>query len=213
MSDATPRADVRDPADAAGGFLTYGEWGEEFFRAAVTEQRVLDAVGTVAGQSIDFGPTKVDPIGLIKVSARGRVGSPGVARRSGPLVAFDLTVPVQLAIVLDLGLDKHRFNAEVHVRLLLTARAARPLRIVIDVDPPSSNDVSVDMKAEALRSSVLQAFGGIEGELRRQVARFVRREIEKPEVKQARVIDVAAALSTLSTLSTRSTPPGSAPGA
>lgn len=193
MTDATARAD--EPAD---GFITYGEWGEHFFRTAITEQRVLDAVAGVDGKPIEFGPTKVDPLGLVKVSANGAVGSPALARRDEALVAFDLTIPVQLAITLDLGIDKHRFSADVLVRLRLTARAARPLQIVIDVAPPSKNDVTVDMKAEALRSSVLQAFAGIEGELRRHVARFVRREVEKPELQRARVIDVEAALAALS---------------
>ncbi|MGN6605842.1 MAG: hypothetical protein ACTHMS_02365 [Jatrophihabitans sp.] len=181
----------------ATDFISYGEWGELFFRAAVTEQRVLGAVATVAGQPIDFGPTKVDPIGLIKVSASGRVGTPELAQRDEALVVFDLVIPVTLALLLDLGLDKHRFNADVHVRLVLTARAARPLQIVIDIEPPHGRDVSVDLRAEALRSSVLQVLAGIEGELRRQVARFVRKELEKPALQQARVIDVGAAIAAL----------------
>ena len=179
-------------------FITYAEWGEHFFRVAVTEDRILGAVSSIAGRPIEFGPSKVDPLGLVKVTANGEVGEPVVSPRDESLVAFDMMIPVQLAIGLDVGPDKHRFQADVHVPLVLTARAAKPLTIVIDIEPPHKRDVVVDMRAEALRSSVLQTFTGIEGELRRYVAKFVKHEIEKPELQKARTIDVVAALSKLS---------------
>lgn len=184
-------------ATAHSEFMTYGEFGEKFFEAAVTEDRIITAVSSIAGQPIDFGPIKIDPIGLVKVSAHGNIGHPTVSRRGDALVAYDMVIPVRLAMQLDMSLDKHRFNADVHVRLTLTARAAHPLKIVIDIEPPSKRNVSVDMKAEALRSSVLQAFAGIDGEVRRFVAKFVRREIEKPELLKARTIDVAEALANI----------------
>ena len=185
--------------DAANTFMTYGEFGERFFEIAVTEERILKAVATIAGRPIDFGPLKIDPLGLVKVSAHGNVGTPTLARRDESLVSYDLLIPVKLAMQLDMSLDKHRFNADVHVRLTMTARAARPLKIVIDIEPPTKDNVSVDMTAEALRSSVLQAFTGIEREVRRFVAKFVRREIEKPELLKARTIDVARALASIGT--------------
>jgi len=185
--------------DAAETFMTYGEFGERFFEIAVTEERILKAVATIAGRPIDFGPLKIDPLGLVKVSANGNVGTPTLARRDESLVSYDLLIPVKLAMQLDMSLDKHRFNADVHVRLTMTARAARPLKIIIDIEPPTKDNVSVDMTAEALRSSVLQAFTGIDREVRRFVAKFVRREIEKPELLKARTIDVADALTRINT--------------
>jgi hypothetical protein len=178
-------------------YITYGEWGTAFFETAVTEERILNAVGSLAGRPIDFGPVKIDPLGLVKVNAHGAVGTASLTRREAPLISYDLVIPVQLALELDVSVDKHRFNADVLVRLTLTARAARPLKIVIDIEPPSKQNVTVDMKAEALRSSVLQWVTGIEGEVRRFVARFVRTEIDKPALMQARTIDVAVALGRL----------------
>ena len=52
----------------AEAFMTYGEFGERFFEIAVTEERILKAVATIAGWHIDFGPLKIDPLGLVKVS-------------------------------------------------------------------------------------------------------------------------------------------------
>jgi hypothetical protein len=186
-------------SDATTDFITYGEWGTAFFETAITEERILGAVASMIGRPIDFGPLKIDPIGLVKVTAHGSIGEPAVARRDDALVAYDLVIPVRLAMELDMSLDKHRFNADVHVRLTLTARAARPLKIVIDIEPPTKRNVRVDMKAEALRSSMLQWFAGIDGEVRRFVAKFVRREIEKPEIVAARTIDVAGVLAHIAT--------------
>ena len=42
-------------------------------------------------------------------------------------------------------------------------------------------------KAKGLRASVLQRVAGVEGELRRFVARYVARELDKPHVREARI--------------------------
>lgn len=179
-------------------FTTYAEFGGQFFAHAVTEERVLRGVATLAGRPIEFGPVGVGPVGLVKASATGRVGEPTLARHVGELVAFELTLPVDLQMVIDFGLEKSRFRAEVAVRLALTARAARPLVIVIDVEPPTRDNVDVKVHADGLRASVLQVVGRVDAEVRRAVAKYVARELRKPQIQQARVIDVAAALAAYS---------------
>ena len=54
--------------------------------------------------------------------------------------------------------------------------------------------MQVELEAKGLRASVLQRVVGIEGELRRFVARYVRRELDKPHVRDARTIDVSRAI-------------------
>ena len=49
-----------------------------------------------------------------------------------------------------------------------------------------------------MRASVLQVIAGVDGELKRSVAKFVRREIDKPELQKSRTIDVAKALDSMS---------------
>jgi hypothetical protein len=172
--------------------ITYARFGEQFFLHAVTEQRVLGAVASLAGRPIEFGPVGVGPAGLVKVSASGNVGEPGVQRQPGELVAFLLTIPVALQLLIDLGPERSRFTAEVSVRLRLTARPAEPLAVVIDIEPPSAKDVEVRVQADGVRASVLQLVGGVDSEVRRAVARYACRELEQPAVQSARVIDVAA---------------------
>ncbi len=52
----------------------------------------------------------------------------------------------------------------------------------------------MEVQAQGLRASVLQRVVGIEGELRRFVAGYVRRELDKPHVREARLIDVSRAI-------------------
>jgi hypothetical protein len=78
------------------------------------------------------------------------------------------------------------------------ARAARPLLIVIDVEPPTRANVDVKVQADGLRASVLQIVGRVDAEVRRAVAKYVARELRKPQIQQARMIDVAAALAAYS---------------
>lgn len=179
-------------------FMSYADFGKRFFETAVTRERIEKATAGLTGRDIEFGPKGVGPLGLVKVSAQGAVGIPVVERAVGESVAYDLLVPVELHMVIEIGIDKNRFNADVRVRLALTARAAEPLRIVIDIEPPTAGNVEVDLKADGLRASVLQLVGGIDGELRRTVAKVVKRELERPELLAARVIDVGKALDAMS---------------
>ncbi len=181
-------------------FVTYAEFGQRFFETAVTKQRITDAVSGIAGQPIDVGPLGVGPMGLVKVRATGAVGTPTVEDRADPEhVAFDLMIPVDLQMLIEISFDKHRFDAKVFVRLALTARAAEPLQVVIEVEPPTKRNVEVEVTADGLRASVLQVIAGVDDELKRSVAKFVRSEIDKPELQRSRVIDVAKALESLST--------------
>ena len=74
--------------------------------------------------------------------------------------------------------------------------ALRGVRIFIEATPPRSSEVQVDLQAKGLRASVLQRVVGVEGELRTFVAGYVRRELDKPHVRQARLIDVSRAIDT-----------------
>jgi hypothetical protein len=174
--------------------IDYGEWGMRFFEAAVTEERVLAGVNAMAGQQIDVGPFGVGPGRVAKVTATGEIGTATGQRTSTNPVHFDVRLPVTLEFKLDLGVDVHRFNAEVEVPLRMTARARGDLAIVIDIDPPATEDVVVALKAKGLRATLTQYAANVDGELRRFIAKYVSRELEKPKIAAARVIDIRAAI-------------------
>lgn len=179
-------------------FLDYEQFGRTFFERAVTEERVRQAARGLAGRPIDFGPIGVGPVGLVKVSAKGSVGEPVTRRRNSEFVSYDLVLPVDLALVIDFGLEKTRFSAVVTVTLHLTARPAAALQVVIDIEPPTRRSVDIQMQADGLRASVLQFVAPIESEVRKSVARYVAKQLNRPEIATARVIDVGAVLDSFS---------------
>ena len=64
--------------------------------------------------------------------------------------------------------------------------------MIIDIEPPTSRDVTVDLKADGMRADLFGRLAGVDREIRRFVARYVTREIDKPHIRAARDIDVAA---------------------
>ncbi len=97
------------------------------------------------------------------------------------------------------------------MNLVLTAKAADPLVIVIDVPAPSSRDIDVDVRADGLRATVVQTLASVDTEIRRAVAKFVRRELAKPALQKATHIDVARALEGYGTSREAVTPTRPAP--
>jgi hypothetical protein len=174
--------------------IGYGEWGARFFETAVTEERVLAGVNAMAGQQIEFGPIGVGPGRVAKVTAVGEIGTATGQRTSIDPVQFDVRLPVALQFKLDLGVDVHRFNADVEVPLRMTARARDDLAIVIDVEPPTKDDVTVALRAQGLRATVVKYAANVDGELRRFIAKYVSRELDGPKIVAARVVDVGAAI-------------------
>ena len=174
--------------------VTYEEWGTDFFLEAISEERVLGAVNTIAGQPIDFGPMSAGPGGIAKVRAYGAIGRAIATRLRGDRIAYRVLLPVDLTFELDLQVEKQQFDAELLVPLTLTAVARSGLRIFIEATPPTGSEVQVELKAKGLRASVVQRVANVEGELRRFVARYVAHELDKPHVREARIIDVSRAI-------------------
>ena len=166
--------------------ISYADWGVGFFTTAVTTERVLAGINVLAGQPIDVGPLGVGPGRLAKVSATGTIGAAVGERVATSPVTFRMSLPVSLEFVLDLGVDKHRFVADITVPLTIVARARADLAIVLDVVPPTTEQVVVRLKAQGIRASITQHAANVEGELRRFVARYVVRELDKPHIAAAR---------------------------
>ena len=175
-------------------YVTYAEFGEQFFTLAVTTERVVGAVKMLAGQPIDIGPLGVGPGRLVKIKATGSIGTATGESLPGDTVSYRVNLPVELSFEVDLGVETHRFQARLAVPLVLAARALAGLQVVLDVTPPRADEIGIDLVAQGLRANVLQRVAGIEGEVRRFVAKYVARELEKPYVQRVRTIDVAAAI-------------------
>lgn len=176
------------------GQISYEEFGQRFFERAVTLERILGGVSTLAGQPINVGPMGVGPGRIAKVTATGAIGQAEATPLPGDTISYRVVLPVQLTFDLNLQVDNHRFHADLEVPLVLSAHAAEPLAVVIDVTPPRPDEVGIEFRSEGLRAGLINRVADVEGELRRFVARYVSREINKPHVMKARVIDVAGAM-------------------
>lgn len=174
--------------------IDYRTWGEHFFTSAVTAERVVAGVNVLAGRPIEVGRLGVGPGRVAQVKARGSIGTATGERSGGDPFVFHVDLPVALEFQLDLALDKMRFEADITVPLVITARGRTDLAIVLDVDPPGADQVACDLRAHGLRATLTSRVAGIEDELRRFVAKYVARELQQPHVLSATVIDVGAAI-------------------
>lgn len=171
--------------------ISYQGWGQDFFQVAVTSERLLGAVTQLAGRPIEFGPLGVGPGRFAQVMARGEVGEPTCERVEGDLVTFRLAIPAHVEFDLDLQVNKQHFSVDLMIPVVITAHAMPGLKIFIDAEPPERRDLEVKVTAHGFRATVVSIAADIEGELRKFVVKYVAREIEKPEIMRARVIDVA----------------------
>ncbi len=173
-------------------YVTYQEWGRRFFEIAVTEERVAAAFAAIAGDQFELGPMGQGPGGIAKVTAKVKIGEPRAIRELGDTITFDIRIPLEIDLLLDLRLDKQRFNVDGEVKLRATARAAEPLALVLDVAKPRPSDISVHVSTSTIRGELLRIIGGVDGEIRRFTAAHVAAQIDAPESKDAQVINVAA---------------------
>jgi|GEM_PF-5538384 len=188
-------------------WIGYDEFGHRFFPRIVTAARVREVAQGLAGRTIAVGPIRTGPRRMARVDVQGTAGMPALTERATPSVPgsaadsaevsgiavpvpvmFDLTIPVTLDITVAI-LGRNRYRAEVRIPLVLVARAADPLLIVIDADPPAAHDIAVELHATAPRARALAALGGIRHHIAAQVARVVATELTDPAI---RTIDVAA---------------------
>ncbi|MGW6422652.1 hypothetical protein ACWF82_08245 [Nocardia sp. NPDC055053] len=80
--------------------------GSRTLRAADPEQRIPEAFGELTGAAFDFGPIGVGPGRLAKVTAQVELGQPRI------------TIPLHVDLVVDLAVDRSRFQVDGTVHLL-----------------------------------------------------------------------------------------------
>lgn len=171
-------------------YMTYEDFGRKFFEVAVTEDRVGDAIGQIAGDEFSMGPMGQGPGGIAKVTARVRVQQPRVKRHLGEMITFAIRIPLEIDMVVDLRIDKPRFVVFGEISLRASALAAHPLLLILDVKKPRASDITIHVTAKTLRAEVVRIIGNIDAEIKRFIAAHVAGEIDSPESQQAKVIPV-----------------------
>lgn len=172
-------------------WIGYGEFGTRFIRRAVTIERVTEALAAFAGKGMQIGPIATGPIGFVQLDARGEIGTPTVRHRDGDLVSFDVSLPVSLDLRMKIG-QVSTARADVVIDLVLTARAADPLLLVIDIPPVQPDDVELKVTADGFAAAALPFLDALDSEIRRQLARQVTMILDEPKMRASRVIDIGA---------------------
>jgi hypothetical protein len=184
--------DTKENTDLSVEWISYDQFGERFFREAVTESRILENVSDLNGRKVEIGPLKAGPRGIAEVTAKGQVREPKVtAREPGEFVVLDLVIPLGLDLVIAMGKD-NRYEAAIDIPLVLTARPADPLVVVIEVTPPTADQVPIELKSKGLRASLLGVVGGVKKEIAEQVASTVSEEVGD---RTGRRVDIAERIS------------------
>lgn len=172
-------------------YLTYEEFGRRFFEVVVTEERVAEAFAAITGDEIEMPTMRQGPGKFAKVTAKVKVQEPKVSRNLGDTITFSIHIPLVIDLLLDVVLDKQQFTVAGDISLRAVAKAAEPLIIVIDVAKPRPSDIAVRVSSSSLRGELLRIVGGVDGEIRRFIAKYVAEQIDSPESQAAQNIDVA----------------------
>jgi hypothetical protein len=172
-------------------YMTYEQFGRKFFEIAVSEERVCNAIAAIAGDAFEMGPMGQGPGKIAKVTAKVRIMDPRVTRTLGEEITFDIRIPLEIDMVVDLRIDKPKFMVFGEITLSATARAAEPLLLILDFEKPRSSDISIHVTSKSLRAEVVRVLGNIDAEVRRFIAAHVSGEIDSPASQKAKVIDVA----------------------
>ncbi|ABK74758.1 hypothetical protein [Mycolicibacterium smegmatis] len=175
-------------------YITYEEFGRRFFEVAVSEDRVGDAIGAIAGDEFEIGPIAQGPGKIAKVTARVKIQKPRVSREIGETIVFTIRIPLEIDMVIDLRIDRPRFMVFGEIALRAHALAAKPLLLILDVKKPRPSDIAIHVTSKSLRAEVLRILAGVDAEIKRFIAAHVAGEIDSPESEKAKVIDVAEEL-------------------
>jgi hypothetical protein len=170
--------------------MTYEEFGRRFFEIAVTEERVGTAIADIAGAEFTMGPMAQGPGKIAKVTAKVEVQDPSVTRQVGELITFDIRIPLEIELIIDLRIDKPRFKVFGEIALRATAIAAHPLSLILDVEKPRPSDITIHITSTTLRAELLRIVAGVDAEIKRFVCQHVAGEIDSPSAAKAKVIDV-----------------------
>lgn len=175
-------------------YMSYEDFGRAFFEIAVSEQRVRDAVASIAGDEVVIGPMGQGPGKIAKVTAKVKILDPAVVRHMDSTITFDIRVPLSIDLLIDLLVDRSRFHVTGNINLKATARAAAPLMLIIDVARPTPADISVDVTSTTIRGELLRIVAGVDQQIVRVIAQHVGDEVDNPRAMAARTIDVAERL-------------------
>lgn len=195
MSELSAGTDAPiEPPVAAVPYISYEEFGRRFLEYAASPERIAGAFEKLTGEAFAFGPIGAGPGKIAKLSATVRLGQPRLKREVDETISFDLVIPLQVDLLIDLAVDRYPFRVDGTIHLHLTVRTAEPLCVLIEIAEPQPSNVRINVASATRRGELLRILASVDHEIRRFVSRYIATEIAKPNIQAATVIDVAARL-------------------
>jgi hypothetical protein len=174
--------------------LSCEQLGRSFMASVLHRQRVLESIDRVLGRDFSLGPIGAGPgRALAKITAQGTFG-PTYGEELEDTFGFQVFLPVSVTFDLDLRVDSMSFDADVVVPLTIQMHMEEPLTLVLDIRPPTADEVTMSVRADKRRSAAVRRMAALDSELRRFIVRYVTRELEKPHVRKATRIDLVAVI-------------------
>jgi hypothetical protein len=182
-----------EPVESPGSPITYEQFGINFIRMVLHEQRILESINRLLGEKIELGPMGAGP-GRVFARARATGWFQETYGRAvvDDLLVYRVFLPIEVDFELELAKDVHQFHAQVLLPLTLTVRVEHPLTIVWDITPPQEEEVTIRVETGKRRSAVLQRISGLDAELRRFLIRVIEKELDKPHIQKATRIDMGS---------------------
>jgi hypothetical protein len=179
-------------ADSAGEPISYEQFGVNFIRMVLHEQRILESINRLLGEKIELGPMGAGPGRLFATArATGWFKDTYGNEVVDDLLAYRVYLPIDVDFQLEIAKDVNHFKAEVLLPLSLTVRVEHPMTIVWDITPPQEEEVTIRVETGKRRSAVLQRLSGLDAELRRFLIRVIEKELDKPHIYKATHLDMA----------------------
>lgn len=182
----------QEPAPAEIG---YEEFGVNFVRLVLHEQRVMESINRLLGEKIELGPMGAGP-GRVFAKARATGWFHDTHGREvvDDLLVYRVFLPVTVDFEIEIAKDVNKFRAEVIVPLTLTVRIEAPLTIIWDISLPEEDEVTITVETDKRRSAALQRMTGLDAELRRFLVRVIEKELDKPHVRKATRIEMVSVI-------------------
>lgn len=175
--------------------LSYEQFGVNFIRMVLHQQRVMESVDRLLGEKIELGPMGAGPGRVFaKARATGWFHDTHGSEIVDDHLVYRVFLPVTVDFEIQIAKDVNRFRAEVIIPLTLTVRIEAPLTIIWDIALPHDDEVTITVETGKRRSAALQRMTGLDDELRRFLVRVIETEFSKPHVQRATRIDMAAVI-------------------
>ncbi|MBV8983068.1 MAG: hypothetical protein JO248_01315 [Acidimicrobiia bacterium] len=175
-------------------YISFDQFGRSFMHEVVTAARVAATIASVVGERIEVGPIAAGPGNAARASVRGTLAGVDVspAGEDDDSLRFSAVVRLDCTLAVKAPVLNKRYRGALTIPLRLVVRTMSPLRLVIDVEPPSPHDIGVELDSGDRSGRLIQILGNIDDEVRTRAAADVAERVEAPEARRHREIDVLA---------------------